>query len=93
MVETYVGMYSVEAEGENMVGDQMTPDSLSLLLMTAYRVAMDHYSEGPQMCLVIQKTLATVVNSCFHHKTSLSASYVTHWLMAHCPRLLFPLHR
>lgn len=61
--------------------------------MTAYRVAMDHYSEGPQMCLNIQKTLNTVVEACFHHKKYLSVQYVSHWLLAHCPRLLLPLHR
>lgn len=91
IVELYVRMYSEQSD--NVEACQVTPDTMQLLLMTAYRVAMDHYSEGPQMCLNIQKTLNTVVEACFHHKKTLSSQYVSHWLLAHCPRLLLPLHR
>ncbi|GLV36995.1 uncharacterized protein CBL_02173 [Carabus blaptoides fortunei] len=89
VLNMYVKMYSEHDDG----GDMMTTDSLRLLLLTAYRVAMDHYSEGPQMCLHIQRTLTAVVDSCFHGKTRLSAQFVAHWLQANCPRLILPLHR
>lgn len=74
-------------------GDNLTPDDLRLLLMCTYHVAMDHYSEGPQMCLAINKTLTAVTDSCFHSKKSLSCQYVAHWIETNCPRLLLTLHR
>lgn len=89
--DTFVKIFSSQGDNEN--GDSITPDELRSLLMCAYHVSMDHYSEGPQMCLSISKTLKAVVDSCFHTKTHLSAQFVSHWLAANCPRLLLPLHR
>lgn len=54
---------------------------------------MDHYSEGPQMCFSINKTLKAVVDGCFHTKSELSIQFVSHWLEANCSRLFLPLHR
>lgn len=73
--------------------DIITPEAMKDLLMSAYHISMDHYSEGPQMCLSISRTLKAVTDSCFHGKDTLSSSYVSHWLQANCPRLLQPLHR
>ncbi|GJQ78113.1 hypothetical protein Trydic_g2451 [Trypoxylus dichotomus] len=86
-----VKMYSVYKEESD--NEFMTPESLTSLLMTSYHIAMDHYSEGPQMCLMINKTLKAVVDSCFHSKTHLSMQFVSHWLAANTPRLLLPIHR
>lgn len=96
ILNLYVQMYStIESPSHDESSDTnwMTTDSLRLLLFTAYRVAMDHYSEGPQMCLHIQKTLTAVIDSCFHGKYKLSSQFVAHWLDANCPRLILPLHR
>lgn len=84
-------MYSVYKEESD--NEFMTPESLRSLLMTSYHIAMDHYSEGPQMCLMINKTLKSVVDSCFHSKTHLSMQFVSHWLAGNTPRLLLPIHR
>ncbi|KAK9753224.1 tld [Popillia japonica] len=90
-IDLIVKMYSVYREDSD--NEFMTPESLRSLLMTSYHIAMDHYSEGPQMCLVINKTLKAVVDSCFHSKTHLSMQFVSHWLAANTPRLLLPIHR
>jgi hypothetical protein len=89
--DTFVKMFSSHSDNSN--GDTITPEGLRSLLMCAYHVSMDHYSEGPQMCLSISKTLKAVVDSCFHTKNQLSAQFVSHWLAANCPRLVLPLHR
>lgn len=81
------------ADPNDSTGDTMTPDAMRSMLMCAYHISMDHYSEGPQMCLAIGKTLKAVVDGCFHTKTQLSIQYVSHWLGTNCPRLLLPLHR
>ncbi|CAH1991183.1 unnamed protein product [Acanthoscelides obtectus] len=78
---------------EETSADSLTPEDVTSLLMCTYQISMDHYSEGPQMCLSVHKTLNAVVDSCFHGKKVLSAQYVTHWVEANIPRLLFPLHR
>ncbi|KAJ3651107.1 hypothetical protein Zmor_017166 [Zophobas morio] len=87
--DTFVKMFSSEGDSSDVI----TPEGLRSLLMCGYHVSMDHYSEGPQMCLSIGKTLKAVVDSCFHTKNQLSAQFVSHWLAANCPRLLLPLHR
>ncbi|XP_074026785.1 uncharacterized protein isoform X2 [Leptinotarsa decemlineata] len=102
--ETYLGIIDDEKVREILVKmwtsydeekgvDVMTPDDMKSLLMSTYHISMDHYSEGPQMCLSCNKTLKAVVDSCFHTKKSLSSSFVTHWIESNIPRLLFPLHR
>lgn len=71
----------------------MTHDDLRRLLMCVYQIAMDHYSEGPQMCLSINKTLSSVIESCFHGKMELSRQYISRWLFTNCARLLLPLYK
>lgn len=88
--DTLVKMYSIVNEDFNCV---MTPELLESLLMSVYHISMDHYSEGPQMCLNINKTLKAVVSSVFHSKQMLSSQFVSHWIAINTPRLLFPLHR
>ncbi|XP_050499451.1 uncharacterized protein LOC126879994 isoform X3 [Diabrotica virgifera virgifera] len=89
--ETLVKMWAVS--NQDTGGDIMTPDEMRCLLMCTYHISMDHYSEGPQMCLASNKTLKAVVDSCFHSKKQLSIQFVTHWIELNIPRLLFPLHR
>lgn len=99
IVELYVRMYAEDptvtdnGDKNEITIEQLDPEMFKLLLMTTYRVAMDHYSEGPQMCLQTHNTLTAIVDSCFHHKKKLSTQYIAHWILAHCPRLLLPLHR
>ncbi|KAB0791425.1 hypothetical protein PPYR_03225 [Photinus pyralis] len=73
--------------------ENVTRDDMYSLFMSTYHVSMDHYSEGPQMCVAINKTLTAVIESCFLKKTSLSCQYVVHWIEENCPRLLLTLHR
>lgn len=91
MREILVRMWSHPSEESG--SDVLSPEDMTSLLMTVYRISMDHYSEGPQMCLSCNKTLKAVVDSCFHMKKSLSAQFVTHWIETNIPRLLFPMHR
>lgn len=89
--DTLVDMFS-DSDGNNGT-KYMTRDGMKTMLMCAYHIAMDHYSEGPQMCLTINKTLIAVIDGCFHTKQQLSSQFVSHWIQANCPRLLLPLHR
>ncbi|XP_049879268.1 uncharacterized protein LOC126376135 isoform X2 [Pectinophora gossypiella] len=88
IVDTYVRMFALE-DDENTV----TPDGLRSLLHTSYKLSMDHYPEGPQTCLQINNTLSAVVNGCFNKKDTHSVGFVVRWLMEHCHRLIFPIHR
>ncbi|KOB74164.1 Restriction of telomere capping protein 5 [Operophtera brumata] len=85
ITDTYVS--SDEEEGT------VTPECLRKLLYTSYKLAMDHYPEGPQTCLLINKTLSAVVNGCFNNKDSHSVGFVVRWLEEHCHRLIHPVHR
>ncbi|XP_030759581.1 uncharacterized protein LOC115884983 isoform X2 [Sitophilus oryzae] len=89
--DTFVKMWSTFDEEKDVY--IITSESFNSLLMCAYHVSMDHYSEGPQMCLSISKTLKAVVDGCFYQKSSLSSQYVSHWLADNAARLLLPLHR
>lgn len=88
--DVLVKMFTMGNEND---GDTMTQENLSSLLMCTYHISMDHYAEGPQMCLSINKTLKAVVDGCFHTKSQLSQQFVSHWLGTNCPRLLLSLHR
>ncbi|XP_060532917.1 uncharacterized protein LOC132705949 isoform X2 [Cylas formicarius] len=89
--DTFVCMWSTLDEEKNNL--LITTESFRSLLMCAYHISMDHYSDGPQMCFSINKTLKAVVDGCFYQKTSLSHQFVSHWLEHNTPRLLLPLHR
>ncbi|CAB3247697.1 unnamed protein product [Arctia plantaginis] len=56
IIETYMKLFSSD-DDDNTV----TPDGLRSLLYTSYKLSMDHYPEGPQTCLMINKTLSAVV--------------------------------
>lgn len=73
--------------------DMIDMENMTALLMCTYHISMDHYSEGPQMCLSVNKTLKAVVLSCFHNKKILSVQYVSNWIKTNIPRLLLPLQR
>nr|XP_049698855.1 uncharacterized protein LOC110378699 isoform X1 [Helicoverpa armigera]XP_049698856.1 uncharacterized protein LOC110378699 isoform X2 [Helicoverpa armigera] len=88
IIETYVRMFAAETD-DNMV----MPEGLRSLLYTSYKLSMDHYPEGPQTCLMINKTLSSVVNGCFNNKDMHSVGFVVRWLEEHCHRLIFPVHR
>lgn len=91
--DVVVKMFAMDNNKEETTGDMISQDELRALLMCAYHISMDHYSEGPQMCLAIGKTLKAVVDGCFHTKTQLSVQFVSHWLGTNCPRLILPIHR
>ncbi|KAI8441786.1 hypothetical protein MSG28_005472 [Choristoneura fumiferana] len=88
IIETYVRMFSVEEEEGSV-----SPAALRSLLYTSYKLSMDHYPDGPQTCLAINKVLNSVVNGCFNKKDSHSVGFVVRWLDQHCHRLIFPVHR
>ncbi|XP_045453828.1 uncharacterized protein LOC123663176 [Melitaea cinxia] len=88
IIETYVRMFSAEAEDGTV-----RPDDFRSLLYISYKLSMDHYPEGPQTCIMINKTLTAVVKGCFNNKDSHSVGFVVRWLEEHCHRLIFPVHR
>ncbi|KPI98968.1 PREDICTED: uncharacterized protein LOC106118012 isoform X1 [Papilio xuthus] len=88
IIEAYVRMFTSDSD-ESIV----TPDGLKNLLYISYKLSMDHYPEGPQTCLMINKTLSAVINGCFNKKDTHSVGFVVRWLGEHCHRLIFPVHR
>uniref|UniRef100_A0A1B6FL81 TLDc domain-containing protein n=1 Tax=Cuerna arida TaxID=1464854 RepID=A0A1B6FL81_9HEMI len=85
-IQMYVTMYA-----EN--SDTMQTEQFHNLLLTVYKIAMDHYPDGPQSCRQLFKTLQAVVDSAFHKKESLPTVYLAHWMEEHCKRLITVLHR
>ncbi|KAJ9588920.1 hypothetical protein L9F63_017798 [Diploptera punctata] len=83
--EIYVKMY---AEGADV-----NQDGFRCLLLQAYRLAMDHYTEGPQTCKHLPKILNAIIESAFHRKSVLSVMFLSHWLQQHTPRLIVAVHR
>ncbi|XP_041971571.1 uncharacterized protein LOC121727672 isoform X2 [Aricia agestis] len=88
IIDTYVRMFSSGTEEA-----AVTPEDLRTLLHISYKLSMDHYPEGPQTCLMINKTLSAVLRGCFNNKASHSVGFVVRWLEEHCHRLIFPVHR
>ncbi|PSN56687.1 hypothetical protein C0J52_00006 [Blattella germanica] len=84
-IEIYVRMY---AEGKDA-----SQDNFRHLLLQAYRLAMDHYTEGPQICKRLPNILNAVIDSAFHRKPVLSITYLSHWIEQHTPRLIVGIHR
>lgn len=88
--EQQVGIYvTMFSDGK----EEMHQKQLSDLLYTVYKLTMDHYPEGPQSCRHIFKTLKAVVDSAYHKKEVLGSSYITHWIMQNCPKVITLLHR
>jgi hypothetical protein len=73
--------------------EEIDQDQFRDLLIAVYKLAMDHYPEGPQSCRYIFKTVQSVVDSAFHKKLTLKVGYLTNWILQHCPRLIVLLHR
>ncbi|XP_067015802.2 uncharacterized protein [Anabrus simplex] len=84
-IEAYVKMYSERNE--------VKEENFRQLLLAAYRLAMDHYPDGPTTCTQLHRTLAAVIDSAFHRKTAVPTSYLVHWIEHHCPRLIVSIHR
>ncbi|XP_058119157.1 uncharacterized protein LOC131261205 [Anopheles coustani] len=88
ILESYVRMF-----GELSEEQLIKPENLKNLLRTCYNLAMAHYSDGPQTCLLLNRTLESVVQSCFFSKESLSPGYICRWLENNVPRLVPPIHK
>ncbi|CAK1552419.1 unnamed protein product [Leptosia nina] len=88
IIDTYVRMFCTDPEEASV-----TPDDLRSLLYVSYKLSMDYYPEGPQTCMLINKTLTAVVGGCFNKADSHSVNFVVRWLEEHCHRLVFPVHR
>ncbi|XP_023720002.1 uncharacterized protein LOC111871259 isoform X2 [Cryptotermes secundus] len=84
-IEVYVKMY---AEGSDI--DQ---DGFRQLLLQAYKLAMDHYPEGPQTCKQLSNILQAVIDCAFHRKSCVSVTFLSHWIEQHTPRLIVGIHR
>ncbi|XP_058462938.1 uncharacterized protein LOC131437543 isoform X2 [Malaya genurostris] len=88
ILESYVKMFGNLSET-----DLIKPEDFKNLLNTCYNLAMAHYQDGPQTCLLLNRTLNSVVQSCFFSKESLSSGYICRWLENNVPRLVPPLHK
>ncbi|XP_055624799.1 uncharacterized protein LOC129767691 isoform X2 [Toxorhynchites rutilus septentrionalis] len=88
VLENYVKMF-----GDLNETDLIKPDNFKDLLRTCYNLAMAHYQDGPQSCLLLNRTLDSVVQSCFFTKESLSSGYICRWLENNVPRLVPPIHK
>ncbi|KAK7871707.1 hypothetical protein R5R35_013996 [Gryllus longicercus] len=86
-LDVYLKLYG-ESDWMNI-----TPTGFRKLMLIAYTIAVDHYSGGPASCKYYSRTINAVVDAVFHHKTSLSQSYVSQWILQNCPRLTYGLHR
>ncbi|XP_052871741.1 uncharacterized protein LOC128277333 [Anopheles cruzii] len=88
ILESYVRMF-----GDLNESELIKPENLKSLLRTCYNLAMAHYSDGPQTCRLLNRTLDSVVQSCFFSKESLSPGYICRWLENNVPRLVPPIHK
>ncbi|XP_065226218.1 uncharacterized protein LOC135849645 [Planococcus citri] len=86
LIQIYVTMY---ADGK----DKMVIDQFHELVYAVYKLAMDHYPDGPQSCRYIFTTIKAVVDSAFHKKSELKTTYLANWITHNCPRLILLLHR
>ncbi|XP_065083071.1 uncharacterized protein LOC135705326 isoform X2 [Ochlerotatus camptorhynchus] len=88
ILENYVKMF-----GDLNETELIKPENLKDLLRTCYNLAMAHYQDGPQTCRLLDRTLNSVVQSCFFSKESLSSGYICRWLENNVPRLVPPIHK
>jgi hypothetical protein len=85
LIELYVKMYAD--------GNDITPDRFRDLLYQAFKLAMDHYSGGTHTCAQLPNILKAVTDSAFHRKSLVSATFLSHWIEQHVPRLIVGIHR
>ncbi|XP_055594719.1 uncharacterized protein LOC129745588 isoform X2 [Uranotaenia lowii] len=88
ILENYVRMF-----GDLNESELITPENFKELLRTCYNLAMAHYQDGPQSCFLLDRTLNSVVQSCFFSKESLSPGFICRWLDNNVPRLVPPIHK
>lgn len=94
ILENYVRMFCEPVANEENDVESLTPDGMKQLLMTCFKLAMAHYTDGAHAyCPLISRTLEAVTASCFFSKEQLSAGFVCRWLEQNCPRLVPPVHR
>ncbi|KAK6636400.1 hypothetical protein RUM43_010061 [Polyplax serrata] len=86
LVEVYVKMFAA-------CNPEISRDNFRDLIMTAYKLAMDHYPEGAQTCIKIYRTIQSVIDAVFHRKESISVLFAAHWLGVHCPKLVAGVHK
>lgn len=88
ILESYVKMF-----GDLNETELIKPENLKELLRTCYNLSMATYQDGPQSCRLLDRTLNSVVQSCFFSKESLSSGYICRWLENNVPRLVPPIHK
>lgn len=89
ILESYVKMFG-DLNDQN---ELIKPENLKELLRTCYNLSMSTYQDGPQSCRLLDRTLNSVVQSCFFSKESLSSGYICRWLENNVPRLVPPIHK
>lgn len=85
ILEHYVRMY-----GDVEKPEMIRPEHLRALLTACYRLAMSHYAGPNSSCLLGDRSIDSVITSCFFTKEHLSSGYVCKFLEQHCPRLVVP---
>lgn len=88
ILETCVKMYS-DTEGL----DHISPSAFRSLLKTCFDLTTAHLTDSTNSCPMIDRTLDTVVKSCFFSKDTLSPGFICRWLDENCPRLVPPLYK
>lgn len=88
ILESYVKMF-----GDLNETELIKPENFKELLRTCYNLSMATYQDGPQSCRLLDRTLNSVVQSCFFSKESLSSGYICRWLENNVPRLVPPIHK
>ncbi|EEB12701.1 conserved hypothetical protein [Pediculus humanus corporis] len=86
LIEVYVKMFAA-------CNPEISRENYRDLIMTAYKLAMDHYPEGAQTCIKIYRTVQAVIDSTFHRKENVSVPFAAHWLGVHCPKLVSGVHK
>lgn len=88
ILESYVKMF-----GDLNETELIKPENFKELLRTCYNLSMATYQDGPQSCRLLDRTLNSVVQSCFFSKESLSSGYICRWLENNVPRMVPPIHK
>lgn len=82
--------------------DIITADGFRTMLRTCFELTINHQpifeetlktSELNKICPMIEKTLNTVMVSCFFSKDYLSTGFVCRWLEQNCPKLVPPIYK
>lgn len=71
--------------------DSVGPDNFRSLLRTCFEITISN--DGTKTCPLLERTIETVVLSCFFSKDALSPGFICRWLEQNCPRLVPPLYK